>query len=498
MDLSKFNFTPSAQKAIEDSISIAEEFGHLKVIDLHLLLSILRLDHTSIDFAISSNGLIKDGIIQGIEYAITNYKEPKRKKKIYAPEIYEILQYSSLSASRLKDEFIGIDHILVSILSTREEIADFLIHLDVDIVRLVNDLKKIIKNGIPKEKVALSIGSNTIQQETTSSEMDGWCENLNEKIAQKGEFEIFGRDAEIERIFEILLRKNKSNIILVGEAGVGKTAIVEGMAEKILKRECPDLLLHKNILSLDLTSVMSGTIYRGQMEEKLKKILEHISTEDHYILFIDEIHTIIGAGSSEGSLDFANILKPALSRGNISCIGATTKDEYDRFFKKDSALSRRFELINVNEPTKEETFELLKVAKKSYEKFHQVEYNEELLAKIVELCDIYLSNKKFPDKAFDIIDESGARTKKVNMVRPQKAKDMEGKLMDMDFQKRADYGKFHNKYVKILEKWGESLKNKSFNVDMDTIYDIFALKLNTSKENIKENKNVPSSGRIGF
>ena len=498
MDLSKFNFTPSAQKAIEDSISIAEEFGHLKVIDLHLLLSILRLDHTSIDFAISSNGLIKDGIIQGIEYAITNYKEPKRKKKIYAPEIYEILQYSSLSASRLKDEFIGIDHILVSILSTREEIADFLIHLDVDIIRLVNDLKKIIKNGIPKEKVALSIGSNTIQQETTSSEMDGWCENLNEKIAQKGEFEIFGRDAEIERIFEILLRKNKSNIILVGEAGVGKTAIVEGMAEKILKRECPDLLLHKNILSLDLTSVMSGTIYRGQMEEKLKKILEHISTEDHYILFIDEIHTIIGAGSSEGSLDFANILKPALSRGNISCIGATTKDEYDRFFKKDSALSRRFELINVNEPTKEETFELLKVAKKSYEKFHQVEYNEELLAKIVELCDIYLSNKKFPDKAFDIIDESGARTKKVNMVRPQKAKDMEGKLMDMDFQKKADYDKFHNKYVKILEKWGESLKNKSFNVDMDTIYDIFALKLNTSKENIKENKNVPSSGRIGF
>ena len=498
MDLSKFNFTPSAQKAIEDSISIAEEFGHLKVIDLHLLLSILRLDHTSIDFAISSNGLIKDGIIQGIEYAITNYKEPKRKKKIYAPEIYEILQYSSLSASRLKDEFIGIDHILVSILSTREEIADFLIHLDVDIIRLVNDLKKIIKNGIPKEKVALSIGSNTIQQETTSSEMDGWCENLNEKIAQKGEFEIFGRDAEIERIFEILLRKNKSNIILVGEAGVGKTAIVEGMAEKILKRECPDLLLHKNILSLDLTSVMSGTIYRGQMEEKLKKILEHISTEDHYILFIDEIHTIIGAGSSEGSLDFANILKPALSRGNISCIGATTKDEYDRFFKKDSALSRRFELINVNEPTKEETFELLKVAKKSYEKFHQVEYNEELLAKIVELCDIYLSNKKFPDKAFDIIDESGARTKKVNMVRPQKAKDMEDKLMDMDFQKKADYDKFHNKYVKILEKWGESLKNKSFNVDMDTIYDIFALKLNTSKENIKENKNVPSSGRIGF
>ena len=498
MDLSNFNFTPSAQKAIKDSISVAEEFGHLKVVDLHLMLSILRLDHTSIDFAIASNDLIKDGIIQGIEYAIINYKEPKRKKKIYAPEIYEILQNSSLLASRSKDEFIGIDHILISILSTREEIADFLIHLNIDLTKLINDLKKIIKDGIPKEKVPLSIGSNATQQETTSSEMDGWCENLNEKIAQKGEFEIFGRDAEIERIFEILLRKNKSNVILVGEAGVGKTAIVEGMAEKILKRECPDLLLHKNILSLDLTSVMSGTIYRGQMEEKLKKILEHISTEDHYILFIDEIHTIVGAGSSEGSLDFANILKPALSRGNISCIGATTKDEYDRFFKNDSALNRRFELINVREPTKEETLELLKVAKRSYEKFHQVGYSEEVVEKIVELCDIYLSNKKFPDKAFDIIDESGAKTKKINMVRPKKAKDMEEKLVDVDFQKSADYDKFHNKYVKILEKWGESLKNKTFNVDMDTIYDIFAHKLNTSKENIKENKNVPSSGRIGF
>jgi ATP-dependent Clp protease ATP-binding subunit ClpC len=498
MDLSNFNFTPSAQKAIKDSVSVAEEFEHLKVIDLHLLLSILRLDHNSIDFAITSNNLIKDGIIQGIEYAVENYKEPKRKKKIYAPEILEILNNSQKLASRLKDEFIGIDHILVSILSTREEIAEFLIHLNIDLIKLIDDLKKIIKNGIPKEKVALTIGTNKAQQENSSSEIEGWCENLNEKIADKGDFEIFGRDDEIERIFEILLRKNKSNVILVGEAGVGKTAIVEGMAEKILKRECPDLLLHKNILSLDLTSVMSGTIYRGQMEEKLKKILEHLSAEDHYILFIDEIHTIVGAGSSEGSLDFANILKPALSRGNISCIGATTKDEYDRFFKNDAALSRRFELINVNEPTKEETFELLKVAKKSYEKFHQVEYSEELLAKIVELCDIYLSNKKFPDKAFDIIDESGAKTKKVNMVRPQKAKDMEDKLIDLDFQKNTDYDKFHGKYVKILEKWGESLKNKTFNVDMDTIYDIFAHKLNTSRENIKENKNVPFSGRIGF
>tara|TARA_B110000285_G_scaffold28573_1_gene28649 strand:+ start:4231 stop:5727 length:1497 start_codon:yes stop_codon:yes gene_type:complete len=498
MDLSNFNLTPSAKKAIRDSVSIAKDFGHLKVIDLHLTLSILTLTHSSIDFAFASNDLIKDGVAKGIEHAITSYKEPKRKKAIIAPEIYEILENSQTLASRLKDEFIGIDHILVSILSTRAEIAEFLIHLDVDLSKLIDDLKEIIKEGIPREKVPSTIGSNGKQQEAPSSEMDAWCENLNEKIAEKNEFEIFGRDKEIERIFEVLLRRNKSNVILVGEAGVGKTAIVEGMAEKIIKRECPDLLLHKEILCLDLTSVLAGTIYRGQMEEKLKKILDHLSKEDHYILFIDEIHTIVGAGSSEGSLDLANILKPALSRGNISCVGATTKDEYDRFFKKDSALNRRFEKIDVCEPTKEETFQLLKTAKKSYEKFHQVGYTDELVEKIVELCDIYLSDKKFPDKAFDILDESGAKTKKINIVRPQKAKDMEAKLSDQDFQQTPAYDKLEKKYSKIIQKWGKSLENKVFNVDMETIYDIFASKLNAPKENIKQNKNVPSSGRIGF
>jgi ATP-dependent Clp protease ATP-binding subunit ClpA len=191
-------------------------------------------------------------------------------------------------------------------------------------------------------------------------------------------------------------------------------------------------------------------------------------------------------------------MKPALSRGDISCIGATTKEEYERFFKKDSALNRRFEKIDVKEPTKEETFELIKVAKKSYEKFHQVEYKEDVLAKIVDLCDIYLNNKKFPDKAFDILDESGARSKKINFIRPQKAKNMEKKLMDTEFQKSPEYSKFQKTYANIIEKWGKSVTKKVFPVDIEIIYDIFAYKLDTSKENIKNCKNVPLSGKIGF
>ena len=271
------------------------------------------------------------------------------------------------------------------------------------------------------------------------------------------------------------------------------------MAEKIVKRECPDLLLHKEIISLDITSVVSGTIYRGQMEEKVKSILDSLKQNKRLILFIDEIHTIIGSGtSSEGGLDMANILKPALSRGEISCIGATTSEEYKRFFEKDSALDRRFENINVKEPSKEDTKELLLGAKFSYEDFHTVNYSEDIIDLIIDLCEEYLPTKKFPDKAFDILDESGAKTKKINVVRPQKAKDMESDLMEAQKNNQKNFEKLHKKYESILKKWGEKLEKTKFNVDKDTIYDIFANKLNVEPETIKNKDKIKPKGIIGF
>jgi ATP-dependent Clp protease ATP-binding subunit ClpC len=496
MDLSKYNLTPSAKKAIEDAGMIAETFGHLKVIDLHLLLSIIHFPHANIDYVIDSNGIIKDGFSKGIDYVLSNYKEPKRKKKIYAPEKINILDSALIFSKKFKDEYIGIDHIFLSILVTRKEISDFLISLEIDLEKIVKDLMSVIKSGIPEKTV---IANNPKMQEKAPSKITDWCENLNEKVIKRGDYEIFGREKEIERIFEVLLKKNKSNVILVGEAGVGKTAVAEGIAEQIVSMKCPDMLLHKQVLSLNVASVLAGTMYRGQMEEKLKKIIDQLSNSDNYILFIDEIHNIVGAGGgTDGGLDFANIMKPALSKGQISCIGATTKQEYERFFKKDSALSRRFEKINIEEPSKIETLELLKSAKKSYEKFHQVIYEDDIVETIVDLCDIYLHQKKFPDKAFDILDESGAKTKKHNVTRPKEAKKMEIKLTNFDFQKHKDFEKYHKKYSKIIQNWGDSLKDKKYNVDMETIYDIFASKLKTSKENIKNKKNIPLSGKIGF
>jgi ATP-dependent Clp protease ATP-binding subunit ClpC len=495
MDLSNYNLTPSSKKAISNARFVADNYEHLKVVDLHLLLSILSLPHANIDYVLEKNSILKRGLTKTLEFALYNYKEPRRKKKIFAPEITEILDFALVNSKQFKDDFIGVDHIMLSILATRDDIVDFLTSLELNIENLVKDLEDVVKNGIPNNSVPAGPVPKDVPKDQN---INNWCENINEKILKRGDFEIFGRNYEIDRVFEILLRKNKSNVILVGEAGVGKTAIVDGIAEKIVKRECPDLLLGKQILSLDLTSVLAGTIYRGQMEEKIKNILETISESKNYILFIDEIHNIIGAGSSEGSMDFANMLKPALSRDNISCIGATTKNEYDRYFKRDSALNRRFEKVDVSEPSKEDTLELILKAKKSYEKFHQVKYSENLLEKIVDLCEIYLRDKKFPDKAFDILDESGAKTKKLNIVRPQKAKDMEKKLYDSEFRKTDEFSKFEKKYIKIIENWGKKVKKQTFDVDIDVIYDIFARKLNTSKENIKENKKFAISGKIGF
>ena len=432
MDFSNFNLTPSSKKALEGARIIADSNKHLKVIDLHLIGALLLQDNVNIDFSLQLCDVNKIGLLTAFKEVILEYKERKRKKAIYAEEISDILETAKTISTSYGHDYIGVDHIFLSILVTRDEISNFMGSLEIDLEKLIDTLSNSIEHGV--EPIPTTQQPKP-QPKTKSADdsIESCFENLNKTVLERGTFEIFGRDKEIDRAFEVLLRKNKSNVIFVGDAGVGKTAIVEGMVEQIVKRECPDLLLHKEIVSLDVTSVLSGTIYRGQMEEKMQKILKLVSENHHLILFIDEIHTIVGSGNSEGGLDLANILKPALSRGNISCIGATTLDEYKRYFEKDSALNRRFECISVAEPTKEETKKLLSKAKVSYEKFHQVSFDDNVLDIIIDLCDEYLPSKKFPDKAFDILDESGAKTKKIHIVRPQEAIDMEKKFKDDDF-----------------------------------------------------------------
>ncbi len=494
MDFSNFNLTPSAKAAIQECQLVAKKFKHLKVIDLHLIFVILSKDNANINYSLNECSINHQALLFAFGEVLASYKEPRRKKKIYAPEIFEILEGAESFAKISGHSYIGIDHILLTILNIRDEIAKFLKGLEIDVDTFLETLENCISKGFEPA----STSEKPSPKKSKEDDIESCCENLNLKIAKRGTFEIFGRDKEIERAFEILLRKNKSNIIFVGDAGVGKTAIVEGMAEKIVQRNCPDLLLHKQILTLDITSVISGTVFRGQMEEKMKNILKYIIANPQYILFIDEVHTIIGSGSSEGGLDLANILKPALSRGEISCIGATTKEEYKRYFKKDSALDRRFENININEPSEEDTKALLMKAKFAYEKYHLVSYPESTIDLIIDLCSKYVPEKKFPDKAFDILDESGAKTKKNNVIRPKKARDMESKFDDKKFVKSKEFEAYHKKYQSILTKWGKKIEKLTFEVDKDVIYDIFALKLETTPKNIKTGKNFRLKGTIGF
>jgi ATP-dependent Clp protease ATP-binding subunit ClpC len=499
-DFSEYNLTPSAKKALMNARQIADEMNHLKTTDAHLFISILEDDHILLDHCFRNCFVKKDLVVDTMSALLVEYKERKRKYKIFSKEIKEILSSAQKVASALDSSYVGVDHIFVAMLEMRQDICAFLESININASELKTSIIDALSNGIEQEKATTNPTQQPKQKQKDVSEiLASCCEVLNETIGSRGTYEIFGREKEINRSFEVLLRKNKSNIILVGEPGVGKTAIVEGMVEKILQRKAPDFLLHKQFLSLDLSGLVSGTMYRGQMEEKVKVIIDFLRQHEECVLFIDEIHTVIGAGSSEGGLDFANMLKPYLSRGEISCIGATTKEEYEKYFKKDGALNRRFEKIDVKEPTKKETLKLLKSAKKSYESYHTVEYSDTLIEVIVNLCEKYLPEKKFPDKAFDILDEAGAKTKKLKIKRPQKAIDMESKLIDKEFQKDdKKYKEYETKYKDILYDWGQTLKDTKHSVTGSVVYQIFADKLGISVKEIKSGQNIPNKNRIGF
>ena len=259
------------------------------------------------------------------------------------------------------------------------------------------------------------------------------------KLAEQGKIDpVIGREREINRIAQILSRRKKNNPIVIGEPGCGKTAIVEGLAIKIYNGECPRNLMDKRIVSLDMTSIVAGTKYRGQFEERMKVIIEELQINSNIIVFIDEIHTIVGAGNSSGSMDASNIFKPALARGEIQCVGATTLDEYRKNFEKDGALERRFQKVIVDSATKDETLQILKNAKDRYENFHKVIYSDEVLNLCVDLAERYITDREFPDKAFDIIDEVGARSQ-VDTKMPQIIEDLKLQALDIKQQKMKHY-----------------------------------------------------------
>jgi ATP-dependent Clp protease ATP-binding subunit ClpC len=325
------------------------------------------------------------------------------------------------------------------------------------------------------------------------------------KLAEQGKLDpVIGREREINRIAQILSRRKKNNPIIIGEPGCGKTAIVEGLAIKIFNGDCPRNLQEKRIISLDMTSIVAGTKYRGQFEERMKVIIEELQSNPNIIVFIDEIHTIIGAGNSSGSLDASNIFKPALARGEIQCVGATTLDEYRKNFEKDGALERRFQKVIVDPASKEETFLILKNAKEKYENFHKVSYSDEVITVCCDLAERYITDREFPDKAFDILDEVGARNqvevKVPEIIEKLKLQASEIKLQKMDVVKKQDYeqaASLRDKERKILDKldlekkkWEQDMLISKKEVSLDLVYEVVSnmTKIPISKLNANESQ----------
>lgn len=394
-------FTEKAEKALNSTVGIAENLGHTYIGTEHILLSILVDESTTASFLVRKQGANFKKIKQAVEdYSGTGTKTDLSTKDM-TPRARRLLEAAYSNSVKFGSGPIGTDHILLSIIDERDSIAYKLLKsVDIDIASLRDDILTQLKNREKsKERSKDTLNTSVIRQ---------YGKNLNE-LAMADKFDpVIGREPETERIMRILCRKNKNNPCLIGEAGVGKTALVEGLAKRIAEGKVPPVLRNKTIVSVDLTSMVAGAKYRGDFEERIKNIINEVVKNGNIILFIDELHTIVGAGSAEGAIDASNILKPQLSRGDIQIIGATTTAEYHKYIEKDPALERRFQPVIIDEPSIDETRKMLEGLKNRYEKHHGVIIDSDAIEASLSLTTRYMTDRFLPDKAIDVLDEACA------------------------------------------------------------------------------------------
>ncbi len=431
-------FTPKANNAINLAISSAEGFGHTYIGSEHLLLGLLKTDECVAKLLLSKKGVTTEKISELIEDTIGVGNRTELTPNDMTPRAHRVLETAVSGVEKSGGGKVGTEHILLAILSESDNYAiRFLHELGVDVSELTLDV-------LDTADVAEDISDQRTEKNSKKSKkneklptLEKFGRDLTEE-AKEGKIDpVIGRSEEIERVTQILCRRTKNNACLIGEPGVGKTAIAEGLALKIASGEIPEILKDKRLISLDLTGMVAGTKYRGDFEERIKAVIDEVAKCDNIILFIDEVHNLIGAGSAEGATDAANILKPALARGELQLIGATTISEYRKNIEKDAALERRFQPVNVNEPSEEDAILILKGIKDKYEQHHNVTITDEAVAAAVKLSARYITDRFLPDKAIDLIDEAGSRLRIKSSELSEEVKELEEEIKDTTVKKDA-------------------------------------------------------------
>ena len=490
------NFTPRAQKAIASAKKIAMELNNSLVAPAHLLIAILEtrqfvinaiLENLNIEGQLLST-MLQEAIIEESE------KDPPEYGKQFKDKIKESFDY----AAKFHHDYVGLEHLFYVCLSS-EELKTYFEDLGHNIQKVLKSVESyILSNQAPEKKPSSTpTPVNTNESLSKESALVRFSIDYTE-LATEGKLdEVFFKDSEIMQISEVLCRKSKNNPILLGDAGVGKTAVIEALAQKISSGESAEFLLDKKIYAIDLPAMIAGTKYRGQFEERLKKLISEASVDPRVILFIDEIHTLIGAGNSEGSMDAANILKPFLARGEIRCIGATTFDEYRKTILKDGALDRRFHSISVDEPTRDQAVKILNKVAKTYEDFHGVGYTPKSIECAVDLSRKYIMDKFLPDKAIDLIDQAASKVKIKSFKRPTNIKKIEKTLQKLFTEEEQAGGevktKIMNKAEKVfeiykikLDQWANDCKKIGAKVTEQDLYKVVSEKTGIPVEKIKK------------
>jgi len=425
-------FTERARKVILLAKEEAKRFNHDYIGTEHILLGLIREGEGVAAAVLQKLGLSPEKIRLEVEKLVQSGPSTMVSGDIpFTPKAKKVIELAMEEARSLGHNYIGTEHLLLGLIREGEGVASqVLMNLGLDLNRVRNEVITLLGSSSPAPT-----GGTTSRTKTPA--LDAFGRDLTQ-LAREGKLDpVIGRKEEIERVIQILARRTKNNPVLLGEAGVGKTAIVEGLAQKVIKGDVPEILRDKRVIILDLALMVAGTKYRGQFEERIKAVMDEIRRTENVMLFIDEIHTLVGAGSAEGAIDASNILKPALSRGEIQCIGATTLDEYRKYIEKDAALERRFQTIIVEPPSVSETIEILKGLRDKYEAHHRVKYLDEALEVAAKLADRYIAGRFLPDKAIDLIDEAGSRARLSVLTVPPEIKDLEEKIEHIRKEKEA-------------------------------------------------------------